>query len=300
MKQVVSLEHSRSVPLDVKAVLFDFADTLVHTERFDYDICLGKMVQKLGKNGIPVLFEDFRKGYFESRDRYYKETENTLEEQDFGERIRETLKACGIKLNVDYERLQEAAEAFCGCFVKSLTIDSFLPRLLEQLRGEYRLAVVSNMSFAEAVFQGLRRFRIANYFDAIVVSGVLGWRKPAPRIFREALRALSVEAERAVFVGDSPIADVQGAKQLGMKTVLVVEKGRKEPSTDTFRIYVREGKSNAKPDKTISKLAELPEALHDLSEQTVRSPQPANDQEQDKAHVIRGLGVSKMHQWHSY
>jgi putative hydrolase of the HAD superfamily len=250
-----------------QAVLFDFADTLVHTERFDYDTCLKKMVQSLSKNGISVSFESFKRGYFDSRDRFYRETEKTLEEQDFAERITETLRSCGIRLSARDEPVQEAAEAFSKCFAKSLTIESYLPSFLERLHKRYRIAVVSNMSFAEAVFQGLKQFDICKHFDVVVVSGVLGWRKPSPRIFQIALQALEVEAEEAVFVGDSPIADVEGAKQLGMKSILVVEKNRKQPSTDTVQFYSREGKSNVKPDKTISKLSDLPKALHDLSKQ---------------------------------
>jgi FMN phosphatase YigB (HAD superfamily) len=123
------------------------------------------------------------------------------------------------------------------------------------------------MSFAEAVFRSLRKFDIAKYFDAIVVSGILVWRKPSARIFREALQALDVKAEETVFVGDSLIADIEGAKKVGMKTVLVIEKDKKQPSTDTFQFYVNEGKSNVKPDKTIRKLANLPRALHNLSKQ---------------------------------
>jgi HAD superfamily hydrolase (TIGR01549 family) len=252
----------------VKAVLFDFADTLVHTERFDYNTCLNSMVQSLSKNGISVAFEDFKRGYFDSRDRFYKETEKTLEEQNFAERIRETLRNCGVKLNVSDEALREAEEAFSNCFAKSLMIEGYLPSLLERLHKSYSLAVVSNMSFAEAIFQSLKQFDIRKHFDAVVVSGVLGWRKPSPGIFQAALQALDVKAEESVFVGDSPIADVEGAKQLGIRTVLILEKDRRQPSTDTFQFYIREGKSKVKPDRTVRKLASLPRALHSLSRQS--------------------------------
>jgi putative hydrolase of the HAD superfamily len=252
--------------LTIKAVLFDFADTLVHTNRFDYDTCLGKVVQSLCDNGVAVPFASFRRGYLDSRDRFYRQTEKTLEEQDFAERMSEALEFCGIKLDVDDERIREATEAFSNCFIKSLTVDDYLPSLLKKLHEEYRLAVVSNMSFAKAIFEGIRKFDIAKHFDEVVVSGVLGWRKPSPRIFKEALQALDVKAEEAVFVGDSPKADVEGAKQLNMKTVLLMEKTKKQPVTDTAQFYMGESKSSVKPDRIIRKLADLPRALHSLSE----------------------------------
>jgi FMN phosphatase YigB (HAD superfamily) len=76
-----------------------------------------------------------------------------------------------------------------------------------------------------------------------------------------------VKAEEAAFVGDSPRADVEGAKQLGMKTVLLIEKSKKQPVTDTAQFYMRESKSSVKPDRTIRKLTNLPRALRNLSEQ---------------------------------
>ena len=263
----ISLPNRRFNRLNVKAVLFDFADTLVNTGRFDYDKCLGKMVQGLSKNGIFVPFESFKRGYFDSRDRFYKQTEKTLEEQNFAERITETLRSCGINVGAEDERIREATEAFSNCFAKSLTIDSLLPSLLERLHKKYKLAVVSNMSFAEAIFQSLREFNIANHFDVVIVSGILGWRKPSPKIFQKALQTLDVKARDAAFVGDSPRADIEGARRLGMKTVLLIQENKKQPVTDTAQFYSREGKSNVKPDRTIRKLANLERALRNLSRQ---------------------------------
>lgn len=266
-REPISRGNSRLNRLKVKAVLFDFADTLVNTERFDYDKCLGKMVKSLGKNGISVPFESFKQGYFDSRDRFYRQTEKTLEEQNFAERIIETLGSCSINVGAEDERIREATEAFSSCFARSLTIDSYLPSLLEQLHRKYKLAVVSNMSFAEAIFQSLREFNIANHFDAVIVSGILGRRKPNPKIFQKALQTLNVKAKEAAFVGDSPRADIEGARQLGMKTVLLIKKSKKQPATDTAQFYIREGKSNVKPDQTIPNLANLEKALRNLSRQ---------------------------------
>jgi len=225
------------------------------------------MVKSLGKNGISVPFESFKQGYFDSRDTFYKKTEKTLEEQNFAERIMETLRSCSINVGAEDERIRGATEAFSTCFAGSLTIDSCLPSLLEQLHKKYKLAVVSNMSFAEATFQSLREFNIAKHFDAVIVSGILGWRKPSPAIFQKALQTLDVKAKEAAFVGDSPRADIEGARQLGMKTVLLIKKNKKPPVTDTAQFYIREGKSNVKPDRTIRNLANLERALHDLSRQ---------------------------------
>ena len=49
--------------------------------------------------------------------------------------------------------------------------------------------------------------------------------KPHPSIFEEALRALEVEAGEAVMVGDSVSHDISGARQVGMRAVLLDRAG---------------------------------------------------------------------------
>jgi putative hydrolase of the HAD superfamily len=55
-------------------------------------------------------------------------------------------------------------------------------------------------------------------FDAIVISGEVGLRKPDPVIYQLILDKLDVPAERAVFVDDAPI-NVDAATALGMRAI---------------------------------------------------------------------------------
>jgi len=56
---------------------------------------------------------------------------------------------------------------------------------------------------------------------AILDSTVVGVAKPDPRIFELALEALDVPAERAIHVGDTPGADVDGAHAAGARPLLM-------------------------------------------------------------------------------
>ena len=63
----------------------------------------------------------------------------------------------------------------------------------------------------------------------IIVSEEAGYRKPDPRIFRDALEATGLAApEQVMFVGDNPLADIDGAKRFGMKAARV-RRGRPYP-----------------------------------------------------------------------
>ena len=79
----------------------------------------------------------------------------------------------------------------------------------------------------------------------IIVSDEAGYRKPDPRIFRDALKATGLTApEEVMFVGDNPVADIDGAKRFGMKAAWL-RRGRRYP-TDL-----------QPPDHTIDHVAEL-------------------------------------------
>ena len=63
----------------------------------------------------------------------------------------------------------------------------------------------------------------------IIVSEEAGYDKPESRIFRDALEATGLsEPQQAMFVGDNPEADIDGAKRFGMKTAWI-RRGRRYP-----------------------------------------------------------------------
>ena len=56
----------------------------------------------------------------------------------------------------------------------------------------------------------------------IIVSEEAGYAKPDPRIFQDALEAIGLSSpEQIMFVGDNPLADIDGAKRFGMKAAWV-------------------------------------------------------------------------------
>jgi HAD superfamily hydrolase (TIGR01549 family) len=90
--------------------------------------------------------------------------------------------------------------------------------VLEELRtAGLGLGLVSNG------IRDLREF-VAHHrldVDAIVGSRAHGYVKPHPTIFQAALNELGVDPADAVMVGDSLEEDVEGARALGMRAILV-------------------------------------------------------------------------------
>jgi putative hydrolase of the HAD superfamily len=60
---------------------------------------------------------------------------------------------------------------------------------------------------------------VSDYFDAVICSAQVGYRKPHEQIFGFALEALGVAASEALFVGDDWHADIEGATAAGIRVV---------------------------------------------------------------------------------
>jgi len=95
---------------------------------------------------------------------------------------------------------------------------------LERLAGDgYALGLISNAPADTG--RAVEALGLTRYLDTIVISGVVGYTKPHPEIFRIALREAGVEASEAVHIGDLYEADVIGARNAGMEGILIDRDG---------------------------------------------------------------------------
>jgi HAD superfamily hydrolase (TIGR01549 family) len=100
--------------------------------------------------------------------------------------------------------------------------EDVLPVLDELRAHSLKLGLVSNGIRDLSEFVAHHRLDV----DAAVDSRSHGWVKPHPTIFRTALERLGVGAEEAAMVGDSLAEDIEGARALGLRAVLVDREDR--------------------------------------------------------------------------
>ncbi|HEV2216258.1 MAG TPA: HAD family hydrolase [Candidatus Dormibacteraeota bacterium] len=101
-------------------------------------------------------------------------------------------------------------------------VDADAPGVLLWLREHgIKSGVCSNAPFPpEMMVRQVEKNGIAARVDAAVFSSGLGRRKPAPELYRAALDAVGVGAERALFVGDRVREDYEGPLAVGMQAVI--------------------------------------------------------------------------------
>jgi len=106
-------------------------------------------------------------------------------------------------------------EAYAGAHAEAIAYPD-VPSALEQLRERVRLAVLSD---ADDDFLTASLERNGFAFDAVISSQQVRAYKPHVSLFREVCSRLGVAPQRAVYVGDSPWADIAGARHAGLRAV---------------------------------------------------------------------------------
>lgn len=91
--------------------------------------------------------------------------------------------------------------------------------VLEQLKGRFKLLLLTNGSPSLQQTKLEMSPQIAPYFDAIIVSGAFGIGKPDASIFEFALSEADSQQSEAMMVGDNLLTDILGANRSGIKSV---------------------------------------------------------------------------------
>ena len=93
--------------------------------------------------------------------------------------------------------------------------------------GGLRLGLISNSHRPLDSFESY--FRLDGLISVKVSSYEHGFLKPHPSIFQMALREMRVGPDQAAMVGDSFAHDVVGARQVGMRAILLARNGARPP-----------------------------------------------------------------------
>ncbi len=108
--------------------------------------------------------------------------------------------------------------------------EDVVPTLDGLRERDVHLAVVSNWD--SRLPRLLTAIGLAEYFEFILTSAEAGVSKPHPDIFREACRRMELTADAVVHVGDSVEEDIQGARDAGVRDILLDRQHNTSDCTD--------------------------------------------------------------------
>ena len=190
----------------IKAVIFDLDNTLVdflYMKNQAIDAAINGMIESglkiKRKQARELIFDIYEKEGYE-----YQEVLNQFIISVYGD-INYKILAAGI---VSYRRAKEKA---------LLTYPNVGETLVEISKKGLKLGLITDAPSREA-WTRLYSVGLHNIFDRVVTSDETNTFKPSPAPFNLILKYFDILPYESIMVGDWPERDLDGAKNVGMKT----------------------------------------------------------------------------------
>ena len=90
--------------------------------------------------------------------------------------------------------------------------------VLAYLHKKYKLHIITN-GFDEVQHVKLKYSNLDSFFNCVITSEKVGFKKPNRKIFEYALNCANANPEESVMIGDDLEADILGAQQAGMHVI---------------------------------------------------------------------------------
>ncbi len=215
---------------NIEAILLDMGGTLRRTIKRD----LGQKIERVGQI-LEILGADHDSAEFlklldERAEAYHRWSDETLIEAN-------EVELWTRWMLPDWPTDQVAGNAFLlnRIWRDILSERVLLPEvrdvILQLFRGGYRLGLVSNTISSEEAPAVLAALGIAGCFEIIVLSCVVGIRKPNPDILLLASRRMGIDPARCAYIGDNPMRDVVSAKKAGFGQTVIIHSPYKPERT---------------------------------------------------------------------
>jgi HAD superfamily hydrolase (TIGR01549 family) len=195
------------------AVFFDWGNTL---SRFEWD---DELLAAGHRAALAALGRADEAGEFTAR--FRDETLPVVLAPGAAERLEYADELRKLLGPVSDDELARYLDAEHAVWRPARSLPPGAPEMLDALRAQgLALGIVANTwpDPPRLLRRELEEFGIADRFDAVVLSGEIGIRKPDPAIFEAALAALGVDAAAALHVGDRLVDDIRGAGDAGLLT----------------------------------------------------------------------------------
>lgn len=184
--------------MSIKAVVFDLDGTLVGFN-LDYRSLRAEVRGYLAKQGVPASVLSLQENIFEMLKKAELFLRNTRKPTTTIEKLRGEVLSIAEKYELD-------AAMSTGLMSGALETLKTLKRM------GLKLGICTTDSEKAATYI-LQRFRIAEFFDAVVTRDKVKQVKPHPEHLQAVLDSLGVKPEESMLVGDS-VMDMQCAQEL--------------------------------------------------------------------------------------
>jgi putative hydrolase of the HAD superfamily len=204
----------------VSAIGFDLFNTLIFADPETLQEAMGRLIGTLRSNGLHVDEPSFKRAYRSTALEFIERTRQDGKETHNRFWISEALGLVGHEVGPEDPRIAATVEAYFSAFYDHCHLIPGTEDMLRMLKGSYRLGLLSNFTHGPAGWEIIDRLGLRPFFEVILISGDIGYRKPHPLVFERLVDALGVSTDRIAFVGDDLEPDIMGAARAGLKPIL--------------------------------------------------------------------------------
>ncbi len=203
----------------IKAIGFDLFNTLITAELGALDEAVIRLIRSLRESGLALEEGAFKQAHREAALRFVKETRQDGRETHNRFWISAALETQGYNVPPDDARIAGAVDAYFSPFFEHCHLIPGTTEMLGSLKDQYRLGLLSNFTHGPADMEIIDGLGLTPFFDVVLISGDLGYRKPHPFVFRRLIDQLGVKKNQILYIGDDPEPDISGARQAGIQPV---------------------------------------------------------------------------------
>ncbi len=208
----------------VRAILYDCGNTLIYPHPTLADVC--DMVEQ--RHGHRIDAAAFEAALPHWHEMYYRGI-GTMYVSDAGVRggwARYYGEALGVVIDLPPGEIEAIGGAIYDWYGHPERWTAY-PEVAATLAEGKRLGFVQGVlsDWGSDLLGILTGHGLTSHLDFVVASAVVGVAKPGREIFEQALARAGVGAGEAIYVGDSYIADVLGARAAGLRAVLIDRDG---------------------------------------------------------------------------
>lgn len=216
------------------AIIFDIGDTLLDATN----------IAEYALNKTSEYLE--RRKFIKDRTKFIEIYKN-IDKQTEGPKINHLFSDIKIIQKTLEEIGFDSSPSILGLFIgmyrniirQEINRNDELIQLFSKLKNDgYKIGIISDGTTIEQIEQ-LHKLGIIEFIDTLVTSEEIGFEKPNKIIFEKALSDLSVQnVKNVVMVGDDVERDINGAKSVGMKTILITKYSKNNKPSDIIKADV--------------------------------------------------------------
>ena len=203
----------------IEAIGFDLFNTLITLDPATLDAAMSNLIDSLRDSGFSLRDKPFMDAYGDAALKHIKESRKTGIETHNRYWVSDALHTLGHPTSPNDSRIAKGVDAYFSAFFHGCRLIRDTSDMLRSLKKKYRLGLLTNFTHPPAVLKIVDALGLEPFFDVVLISGEMGYRKPHPLVFRSLIDRLRVKKHQLLFVGDDPEPDIMGARKAGLQPV---------------------------------------------------------------------------------